>query len=408
MKKNDYWEVDSQRKKRKSKKKKKKLGIGASTLLFISFIVLFLAGGVAGLSYFAPEVADTIAPVKYVKDNYITPTTTTTTTTLPPTTTTTTQLMDYIEHNEFEMKAGNEGNFVGNIVNGGKVGFDAYVTYHIVDGKGIYRFDPNTEDYKRIVESKSVLSSLNLRGSYIYYVNDEEHTFIRRSKDKDDAHTIAENVRLAYIYDKTAYYITIDNRICAMDLDSMEAHTIYSAEDEMDFVGISKSRVFVTIRNFDGSVSYRTIAIDDEDDVAAFRDDTAEDKLLYMTMENGFMYYFELQNDGSYDLIRQKFGSQKTVTLVENVTYPAPVVVDMNKVYFSIVDGDKFKLRELNMNTGDEKTMLSSSLPQENEKMMFFHADEYDFIIGTDVYRGSSNLTSSANVMKFKDGKWKY
>lgn len=410
MAKNDYWEVDSQRKKRAKKKKKKKLGIGASTLIFISVIVLFLAGGIVGLSYFAPDVADTIAPVKYVKDNFVTPTSTmaTTTTTKPSMVVKTTKMMDYIDHAEFEMKSGNEGNFVGNILNGGKVGFDAYVTYHIVDGKGIYRFDPYTEGYTRLVESKANLSSLNLRGGYIYYVNDDEHKLMRRSKDKDDAFPIVENVRIAYIYDDTIYYLTLDNRICSMNLEKLKPHTIYVAEDELGFVGISKSRVFVTIKNFDGSMSYRTIDMKDENDVAPFRSDSAKDEILYMTMENGFMYYYQRQNDSSYDLIRQKFGSDKTVTLVEDAKHLAPVVVDRNRVYFGAVDGDRFRLRELNMNSSDVKTMLSSSAPRENEKISYFHSDEYDFIIGAGEYRGSSNLTSASNVMKFKNGEWKY
>lgn len=410
MKNNDYWEIDSQRKKRKKKKKKKGLGIGASTLIFVSVIVLFVAGGIFALSYFAPEVADTIAPVKYVKDNYITPTSTTTTTTTekPSIVVPTTKMMNYIEHKDFEMKSGNEGNFVGNILNGGKVGFDAYVTYHIVDGKGIYRFDPYTENYSRVVESKASLSSINLRGGYIYYVNDDEHILVRRSKDKDDAYTLAENVSLAYLYDTTIYYLTTDNRICSMNTESLKPRTIYAAEDELGFVGISKSRVFVTIKNFDGSMSYRTIALKDEDDIAPFREDSAKDEILYMTMENGFMYYYQRQNDGKYDLVRQKFGSEKSVTLVEDATYLAPAIVDMNRVYFGIIDGDRFKLRELNMNSGDVKTMISSNAPAENERISYFHSDEYDFIIGAGEYRGSSNLTSSANVMKFKNGEWKY
>ena len=60
------------------------------------------------------------------------------------------------------------------------------------------------------------------------------------------------------------------------------------------------------------------------------------------------------------------------------------------------------------MNSKAEKTMLKSDKLENSDEISFFHGGEYDFIIGEGQYRASSNLTSSTNVMKFKDGKWSY
>lgn len=120
------------------------------------------------------------------------------------------------------------------------------------------------------------------------------------------------------------------------------------------------------------------------------------------------MYYYLQQNDGSYDLIRQKFGSEKTVTLLKNVNYQEPVVVDKNRMFYGVIDGGSFVLKELNMNTKDKRTMLTVSDVNDNDELLYYHGEEYDFVIGSDVYKASSNLTSSARAMKFGANGWKY
>ena len=125
------------------------------------------------------------------------------------------------------------------------------------------------------------------------------------------------------------------------------------------------------------------------------------------------MYYYEKQSDGKYNIIRQKYGSQKTVTLVEGVSLCQPVIVDQNRMFYSDLDGDKLKMFELNMNSDATKTMLSSGNVTANDNVFIQHGGEYDFIIGErsngdKIYRASSNLTGSSNVMTFGDGKWSY
>ncbi len=68
-------------------------------------------------------------------------------------------------------------------------------------------------------------------------------------------------------------------------------------------------------------------------------------------------------------------------------------------------------MKELNMNNEKKKAMVKSdALGNEGitQDISFFHGGEYDFIIGKGNYKASSNLTSSTNVMTFKDGKWNY
>lgn len=402
-KKTNAWDYDSQKQKRKKVKRKKNITRGV--VIALSLIVVLLAGGVVGLSYFAPDIAQSIAPVNYVKENVLN---LTTTTTMPPTTTTTVPTkrdLSYIEFSDFALKSGKEGNFVGNITNGGEVGFDASFVYHIANGN-IYRFAPSTESYTCLYKSDDSLSSMNLRGDYVYYINDTQHTLNRLNKSNRKNEVIADNASLAYLYDSTLYYLATDDSLCLMDTKALEPHTIYYADGKLELVGVSLTRVFVC-DNYDGMNHYLTID-NNGDEICTFRQPSRDGDIVSFTMENGFAYYYKKSYNGSYDLLRQKYGSSKTVTLVENVSCTDSVIVDSNKVFYAEIDGDKYKLKELNMNTNDTKTMLSVSNVGDDDNLRFYHSSEYDFIIGKDVYKGSSNLTSSANVMKFKNGKWKY
>ncbi len=147
--------------------------------------------------------------------------------------------------------------------------------------------------------------------------------------------------------------------------------------------------------------------------VENFKADTANGEVTSLLMDSGFMYYYEKQADGTYNIVRQKYGSQKTVTLIEGTHLNKPVVVDQNKMFYADLDGDKFKMYELNMNSDTTKTMLYSGNVTSSDNVFIQHGGEYDFIIGElsngdKIYRASSNLTGSSNVMTFGDGKWSY
>lgn len=415
----DAWEIDSRRKGRKKKKKNKSTAV--IVVLVLALIVVLAGVGTIGLSYYAPAVADKIPPVKFVKDNVLNVTNDTTDVadvqqTKPATTQSQTTNNDkpeeksywsYLESSEFDFVPGKDGNFVGNLLNGGKVGIDAYYVYHIVDGKGIYRFEPNNEESAIVVDTKHELSCLNLRGNYIYYIDEDEGALIRKAKDSKVSQTLAEDVSIAYVYDTTLYYITKSNSVHIMNIDNLEQKQIYQGEDKLQFIGISLSQVFVSETSFSGDVSYITFDYYGNES-GEFRAPTKEGEIVNMMMEHGFMYYYERQDDDTYNLVRQKFGSDKIVTLVENVTDLSAPVVDANKLYYARVSGTKYYMQELNMNTNDTKVLVYDSNVSNANDVNIYHSGEYDFIIGGSVNKGSSNLTSSSHAMTFSKGSWKY
>ena len=182
----------------------------------------------------------------------------------------------------------------------------------------------------------------------------------------------------------------------------------------MNFVGISLDRVFVSVTGSDGTVEYYTVQNAANSTAVKFKSDSADGEIKSLQLENGYMYYYQRRDDGSYDLIRQKFGSEKTVTLLEGATTTDYVTVDSNRVYYSDFDGSKYRMKEINMNNNKTKVMLTVNSVGESNTLKFYHGGEYDFIIGKKsdgggrVYISSSSLTSSTDTMRFKNGKWSY
>lgn len=424
MKKNNEYsyiqpQVDSRRKKKK-RKKKKKGGFAKIILVLLALLVIALAAALLCVKYvftdfyFSELLPD--KPVAQLVDEKIIGRTTTTTTTSPAQTTTEpVSLSDsaYLDHSDFELEAGKKGAFVGNILNGGKVDRDNGIIYHIVDGKGIYKFEPNNESFSCVYKSSDVLSSFNIRGDYFYFVNESDNALYKVTKSGKNLSKVADGISLAYIYDSTAYCISADNSIVTVNTQDFSRNVLYSAYgNTLGFIGISKDRVFFTDTDPLGNTSYYCV-LSSGGDAEKFRLDTVNDSISSMSMENGFMYYFEKQADGRYNLIRQKYGSQKVVTLVQDVGICAPVIVEQNRVFYADLDEDKLKLYEINMNTDKKKMMLYSGNITASDNVFIQHGGEYDFIIGQrqngdKVYRASSNLTGSSNVMTFGGGKWSY
>ena len=404
---------------------KKKGGAGKILLTVIGFIVIALAVFVITIKIAQPDYNfSQLIPKQVVQlyDEKIlghTTTETTETQTTEATTEPTTKNVGKIEARylpieEFKFNSGAKGNQMGNILSGGKVGTDASYVYHIVDGKGIYRFIPSTEGYARIYESKDVLSSLNLRGDYLYFVNNSNSNLYKLKKGSSKAEKIAEGVKTAYVYDKRIYIVTTDNSIKTMKTDKLKEKELYSSADDVELIGISLHNVFFSVTDASNNVSYVTVDVKNEAGEQYFRESSGDDSVVAPVLENGFLYYFEKQEDMSYNLCRQKYGSEKTVTLVKNVTCLNPVIVDKNRLFYGELENGRFKLMELNMNSKDVRTMLSVKGAENENKLIYQHAGEYDFIIGEKnesgdkVYSASSMYTGSANVMKFSEGKWKY
>lgn len=411
---NDYFsddaELDKYRKKRAKKRKGKK---AVKTFLVIfALIIIALAAFIITIKIAEPDFDfSALIPeqtAEFVNEKVlgnVTTTQQTTETTAKPTTTQ--QTLTYLDSAEFAFDTSVQGNYLGNILNGGKVGTDLTYIYHIADGKGIYRFNPSTEDYTLCYKTSDTLSSLNLRGDYFYYVNESDHNLYKLQKGTSKPKKVAQNVRLAYVYDSTVYFVTNDNKLCAMDVKALiPVIDYYSADYRLDLIGISLDRIFFSLTDeYNNIVEYRTVDAYGHEPAVKFRDDEPIGNIMYPAMENGFLYYYEKQSSGSYNLCRQKFGSEKAVTLDQDVQANDYPTVDSNRLYYSEYSNDKYKMRELNMNSGKDKTLISAKADSD---IAYQHGGEYDFIIGDGVYSASCVYTSSTNVMKFKNGKWKY
>ena len=417
--KNNYFESDEKQKKRaKPQKKRKKSSAGKIILIIISLIVLALAAFVITIKLLVPDY-DLISLLPDNAQSFINEDVlgkTTTTTTLPSTTQTTTKArpelktLDYLEDKEFKFNSGKQGNWVGNLLNGGKVGTDYTYIYHIVDGKGIYRIGPNTESYSLVYKTDHTLSSMNLRGDFIYFVDETNGNLCKLQKGTAKPKIIGEDVRFVYVYDSLVYYITNENSLCVMDAKQLTPTTIYySADDELQFIGISKDRVFFSVRSGD-TREFLTVDNFAKSEACRFRDDETAKFATGFVMENGYLYYYrrDTESGEGHFVVRQKFGSQKEIELTKtstNIGYP---IADNNRLFYADWDNNKLVMKEFNMNSKKSKIMLKSVSLEDADSVSFFHGGEYDFVISNGDYRASSNLTSSMNVMKFKNGGWSY
>ncbi len=404
--KKDYFDDEIAGVKSKPKKRKKKMTFGKFILILIALAVVALASFIITVKVLVPDYdLKQLIPQKavdFVEED------------IKGKTTTTEKLMDYFEHKEMKSNGEKAGNQLGNLLNGGLVGTDTNYIYHISQGRGIYRITPSYEGYTRVYKTGHKLSSLNLRGEYIYFVDETKSRLKRLEKGSSKPETIAENVRFAYVYDSKVYFITNANALCVMDLKKLEPRTIYySAENELKLVGISKKRVFFTVNNGN---ELEFLTIDNrarEEDASKFRANCSVEECDKFVMENGFLYYIEKnsESDGKYNIVRQKFGSEKTFVLKETRTNRCYPITDKNRLFYASIEDNQLVMKEFNMNSKKTKIMLRSNDldGEDNDDMaQIFHGGEYDFIIGGNNYKASSNQTSSTNIMRFSGGSWSY
>ncbi|MBQ7739946.1 MAG: hypothetical protein IJT65_01750 [Eubacterium sp.] len=179
---------------------------------------------------------------------------------------------------------------------------------------------------------------------------------------------------------------------------------------ELNFIGISKKLIFVEAV-FENGKSYVCIDKKGKKHAVDFRLEN-EGELVKPVMEDGFLYYYKKEGN-EYNLYRQKFGSEKIVTLVKNVSPSAYAAVENNRLFYCEMSSGRYRLKELNMNNKNHK-LLFSVKADSPEYMSFCHGGTYDFIYGKRsengerVYASSCILTSSSRVMYFKDAHWKY
>lgn len=133
------------------------------------------------------------------------------------------------------------------------------------------------------------------------------------------------------------------------------------ADKKLALVGISLTDVYFTeTDNLTGEVEYLTVG-QTGGNSTHFRAATEKDEVRSMALENGYFYYYQRRSGDKYDLVRQKFGSQKTVTLLEHVRSTDYPVVYGNRLYYTDYKSGAAQAMELNMNSGAKKVMLTAS-----------------------------------------------
>lgn len=414
-----------QRKKRQKEKKRNKAG--KVILSIISIIIIALASFLITMKLCDPDfTVKSIIPmdkvesaVVFVKEDIFNQTTTTSTTTTKPTTTKP-KNYDYDEFSEFAFDTSMQGNQIGNLLNksNGAVTYSSAYIYYSIDGKGLYRFEPNSETNAQVNVKDYHYTNLNILGDYLYFIDTKTNKLRRSQITGGDMLDIATDISFSYLYSDKVYYIGTDNSVGYINTKDFEKKSLYKAPagKELSFVGISLSNIFFT--QYDTVADYyEYIAVDIEKGTKRFfRDDSRNGEIINMQLEGGFFYYYEKQADGSYSLIRQKFGSEKTVKLLEKCKETDYPVIYDNRLYYLDKNGSVLSANELNMNSMDKKTMVRMYDADDTASVGVGYGYQYVFLFGkpkssSDMqYRGSCIYTSASagNTIKFNGNGWKY
>lgn len=424
-------EREKERIKRQRARRRKKRN--KNFLIFLTIIVLALTAFVVTVKICNPDFDfSTLIPqekasqvVAFVKEDVLKQTTTTTApSTTKPTTTqrpANTVDYDYIEFEDFALDTALLGNQMGNLLNKsqGAVTFSSSYVYYSIAGKGIYRFEPEGESNSKVKVDSFNFKYLNVLGDYLYAVDMDTNKLKKMPVSGGDMVNVSDDISFTYLYNDKLFYVGTDNSVGFIDTSSMERTSLYkaNADKTVNIAGISLSRIFIvthdTVSNYD---EYITIALDKASDKGYFREDTRNNELINLQIECGFMYYYLKQNDGSYNLCRQKFGSEQIITLIEGCSITDSPVIYNNRLYYSAIDGDKVKARELNMNSNEQKTMVTVSDADSSGSLAVGYGYQYIFLIGTKSEFGDKTCkcsciytsSSKKNTLTFKDGSLKY
>lgn len=357
--------------------------------------------------------------VQFVKEDILKQTTTTQPTTKP--TTTRPPNYDYVDFSDFAFDTSLMGNQVGNILNNtqGAVTFSAAYIYYSIESDGIYRFEPNEESNAQVRIKNYNLKYLNVLGDYIYYVDTDSHKLMRSKNNGGDDKELADNISLAYLYNDKIYFIGTDNSVGFVTTQNFEKTVLYTVPNDkkLGFVGISLSRIFFT--QYDSAsqkYDYITVSLTDKNDRQYFMNTSVSDNIVNMQLEGGYFYYYQKQTDNSFNLIRQKFGSDQKVTLLKGCSLTDYPVIYANKLYYTELNGSTLQAKELNMNSGDTKVMVNMGGADNTGTAGVGYGYQYIYIFGkpssgSEVkYRGSCIYTSSSyhNTLAFSDGAWHY
>lgn len=416
-----------QRQKERKRKKAKKNFLTALSIIIIVLLAFLITIKISNpdfdFSSLIPK-EKTQQVVKFVNEDILGKTTTEAPTTTKPAaaeTITKTADYDYVEFDEFQFDTALQGNQIGNLLNksNGAVTYSSRYVYYSIPNKGIYKLEPIEEKNGKLAVESYNFKYLNVLGDYLYAVDTDSSKLMRIAVSNGDMMSIAEGISFAYLYNDKIYYIGTDNTVGYIGTSNLERTVLFSGQPDktIEFAGISLSRIFfVQHDNVADYNEYITVSISDKNDKQYFKDDTKGDQIVNLHMEAGFMYYYEKQADGKFNLCRQKFGSEHVVTLLEDCNVTDYPVIYSNRLYYAETDDSKLIAKELNMNSMDTKTMISVSDADNSGTLGVGYGYQYVFLIGNKyengdfICKGSCIYTSSSkeNTISFTDDKLKY
>lgn len=416
------------RKKRIRARKMKK--VRKTVLLIIGILILAFASFLITMKLCNPDFdIDSIVPKSEVEqffDNfndivYEKVDVRTTTTTTKPTTTARAANYDYSQFSDFEFDTSLQGNQLGNLLNktNGCVTYNASYIFYSIDGDGLYRFEPESESNAALNTGGHNYKCLNILGENIYYIDSDSHKLVRALTNGKNQKVIAENIDFAYLYNDKIFFTSVDNAIGFINLNDNKKTILYKAEDNktLKFVGISLTRIFFTTYNkTTNNNEYITISLSNRADRQFFADDSKGDLIVNMQLECGYFYYYEKQNDSTYNLVRRKFGSDKKVTLLKSCNITDYPVVYANRLYYTAQSSGNIQARELNMNSMTDKNMLTVFDASPDGSIGVGYGYQYVYLFGSPeknrdrVYKGSCIYTSAStdNTITFVNGSWSY
>ena len=245
---------------------------------------------------------------------------------------------------------------MGNILNKthGAVTFNGAYIYFAAPGQGIYRFAPTEETTTKVKGVKNACC-LNIMGDFLYYIDKDSKKLQKLSVSGGDAVTLLSDARRAYGYNDRLFCLTGDSLYTVTAAGDKTLLYTAGADKKLALVGISLTDVYFTeTDNLTGEVEYLTVG-QTGGNSTHFRAPTEKDEVRSMALENGYFYYYQRRSEDKYDLVRQKFGSQKTVTLLEHVRSTDYPVVYGNRLYYTDYKSGAARAMELNMNSGAKR-----------------------------------------------------
>lgn len=140
---------------------------------------------------------------------------------------------------------------MGNLLNksNGAVTYSSAYIYYSIEGKGIFRFEPNEEKNAKIVSGNYNFKYLNVLGDYLYAVDVNTSTLKKFSVSGGDGVNISDNIAFAYLYNDRIYFVGTDNAVGFINLSDNNKTVLYTApaDKTVSFAGISLSRVFLLL-----------------------------------------------------------------------------------------------------------------------------------------------------------------